>query len=379
MSEEQLIRRAQQGDNSAFEQLLLAHQKKVYNLCLRMAANPDDALDLSQEAFIKAWRALGQYQFEASFSTWLFRLTSNVCIDFLRQKKRRQETSLTENYDDSDEGAELSLPDCTPLPEQQAITNETKIELARAMGQLAPDHCEILQLRVVEDLPYEQIADILGVRVGTVKSRLARARLSLRKILNIRRIYYMPFGDYDSSNNSMDLLGMQANRDMYEDMGANSKNSDREFKKSKTKKKVDVKKIVIVVIIVAACIVAFFARKVYTRNYYTQEYTAGTKGIKGNVNVSKFTDISEDFAIGANSNGYAVFKNPSKAFKTFEKMYADDIQSMKDEFGLKDFNKKTYHDYMTYGWQSNVGTDEEKQNKKFISSFLDIYENSEWR
>ena len=106
-----------------------------------------------------------------------------MCIDFLRQKKRRQETSLTENYDDSDEGAELSLPDCTPLPEQQAITNETKIELARAMGQLAPDHREILQLRVVEDLPYEQIADILGVRVGTVKSRLARARLSLRKIL----------------------------------------------------------------------------------------------------------------------------------------------------------------------------------------------------
>ena len=118
MSEEQLIRRAQQGDNSAFEQLLLAHQKKVYNLCLRMAANPDDALDLSQEAFIKAWRALGQYQFEASFSTWLFRLTSNVCIDFLRRKKRRQETSLTENYDDRDEGAELSIPDVNPLPQR---------------------------------------------------------------------------------------------------------------------------------------------------------------------------------------------------------------------------------------------------------------------
>ena len=183
MLEEQLIRRAQQGDNGAFEELLLLHQKKVYNLCLRMSANPDDALDLSQEAFLRAWRSLGQYQFEASFSTWLFRLTSNVCIDFLRRKKRRQETSLTENYDDRDEGAELSIPDVNPLPEQQAITNETKIELARAMGQLAPDHREILQLRVVEDLPYEQIADILGVRVGTVKSRLARARLSLRKIL----------------------------------------------------------------------------------------------------------------------------------------------------------------------------------------------------
>lgn len=182
-SEEQLVRRAQQGDNGAFEELLLLHQKKIYNLCLRMSANQDDALDLSQEAFIKAWRSIGQYQFEASFSTWLFRLTSNVCIDFLRRKKRRQETSLTESYDDSDEGAELSLSDSQPLPEQQAITNETKRELAQAMAQLAPDHREILQLRVIEDLPYEQIADILGVRVGTVKSRLARARLSLRKIL----------------------------------------------------------------------------------------------------------------------------------------------------------------------------------------------------
>ena len=183
MSEEQLIRRAQQGDNGAFEELLLLHQKKVYNLCLRMSANPDDALDLSQEAFLRAWRSLGQYQFEASFSTWLCRLTSNICIDFLRRKKRRQETSLTESYDDSDEGAELSVPDAQPGPEQQAMTNETKIELARAMEQLSPEHREILQLRVIEDLQYEQIADILGVRVGTVKSRLARARLSFRKIL----------------------------------------------------------------------------------------------------------------------------------------------------------------------------------------------------
>ena len=183
MSEEQLIRRAQQGDNGAFEELLLLHQKKVYNLCLRMSANPDDALDLSQEAFLRAWRSLGQYQFEASISTWQFRLTSNICIDFLRRKKRRQETSLTESYDDSDEGAELSVPDAQPGPEQQAMTNETKIELARAMEQLSPEHREILQLRVIEDLQYEQIADILGVRVGTVKSRLARARLSFRKIL----------------------------------------------------------------------------------------------------------------------------------------------------------------------------------------------------
>lgn len=183
MPEEQLIRYAQQGDNDAFEQLLLLHQKKVYNLCLRMSANPDDALDLSQEAFIKAWRSIGQYQFEASFSTWLFRLTSNVCIDHLRRKKRRQETSLTESFEGSDEAEEFSLPDTAPLPEEQAIANETKLALAQAMERLGPEHREILQLRVVEDLPYEQIAEILDIRVGTVKSRLARARLSLRKIL----------------------------------------------------------------------------------------------------------------------------------------------------------------------------------------------------
>ena len=199
MSEEQLIRRAQQGDNGAFEELLLLHQKKVYNLCLRMSANPDDALDLSQEAFLKAWKSLGQYQFEASFSTWLFRLTSNVCIDFLRRKKRRQETSLTESYEGSDEGAELSIADPQPLPEQQAITNETRLELAQAMARLAPDHREILQLRVIENLPYEQIAEILDIRVGTVKSRLARARLSLRKILKT--------GNYFSAASSEQLEG----------------------------------------------------------------------------------------------------------------------------------------------------------------------------
>ena len=194
MSEEQLIRRAQQGDNSAFEQLLLAHQKKVYNLCLRMAANPDDALDLSQEAFIKAWRALGQYQFEASFSTWLFRLTSNVCIDFLRRKKRQQHVSLTFS-DDEDEGKELSVPDPEPLPEERVIFNEKQAAIRAAMNALPVDFREILQLRVVQELPYEQIAQIMDLPVGTVKSRLARARLQLKKRLDAGNFF-----ETDASN-----------------------------------------------------------------------------------------------------------------------------------------------------------------------------------
>lgn len=182
MQDELLIRRAQSGDEGAFEQLLLAHQKSVYNLCLRMAGNPDDALDLSQEAFIRAWRALGQYQFDAAFSTWLFRLTSNVCIDFLRKQKRQQHMSLTVT-DDDEPGEEFTVPDPAPGPEEQAVHNERRQAVARAMAALPGDYRAVMQLRAVEELSYEQIAEILDIKVGTVKSRLARARTQLRKIL----------------------------------------------------------------------------------------------------------------------------------------------------------------------------------------------------
>ena len=182
MQDELLIRRAQSGDEGAFEQLLLAHQKSVYNLCLRMAGNPDDALDLSQEAFIRAWRALGQYQFDAAFSTWLFRLTSNVCIDFLRRQKRQQHMSLTVT-DDDEPGEEFTVPDPAPGPEEQAVHNERRQAVARAMAALPEDYRAVMQLRAVEEFSYEQIAEILDIKVGTVKSRLARARTQLRKIL----------------------------------------------------------------------------------------------------------------------------------------------------------------------------------------------------
>lgn len=182
MQDELLIRRAQSGDEGAFEQLLLTHQKSVYNLCLRMAKNPDDALDLSQEAFLRAWRALDQYQFDAAFSTWLFRLTSNVCIDFLRKQKRQQHMSLTVT-DEDEPGEELAVPDPTPGPEEQTIQNDRRAAVARAMASLPEDWRVVMQLRVVEQLSYEQIAGILDIKVGTVKSRLARARTQLRKIL----------------------------------------------------------------------------------------------------------------------------------------------------------------------------------------------------
>ena len=182
MQDELLIRRAQRGDADAFEQLLLEHQKNVYNLCYRMAGNPDDAMDLSQETFLRAWRCLDQYQFASAFSTWLYRLCSNICIDFLRRRRRQQTVPLT--FEDADgEEQTYAVPDVQPLPEEQVELKLTRETLAAAMAQLLPEHRAVLQLRVVNELSSEQIADVLDIQIGTVKSRLSRARNQLKKIL----------------------------------------------------------------------------------------------------------------------------------------------------------------------------------------------------
>ena len=182
MQDELLIRRAQRGDADAFEQLLLEHQKNVYNLCYRMAGNPDDAMDLSQETFLRAGGWLDQDQFASAFSTWLYRLCSNICIDFLRRRRRQQTVPLT--FEDADgEEQTYAVPDAQPLPEEQVELKLTRETLAAAMAQLLPEHRAVLQLRVVNEMSYEQIADVLDIQIGTVKSRLSRARNQLKKIL----------------------------------------------------------------------------------------------------------------------------------------------------------------------------------------------------
>lgn len=194
MQEEALIRRVQRQDADAFEQLLLAHQKSVYNLCFRMLGNEQDALDLSQETFLRVWKSIGQYQFDAAFSTWLYRITTNLCIDFLRRKKRRQEQPLVLT-DDEGEQQELSVPDPQPLPEEQLLQKDRRQAVAQAMQTLPPDYRAILELRVVRQLSYEQIGDILSLPAGTVKSRLSRARMALKNLLKAGNFF-----DSDSSN-----------------------------------------------------------------------------------------------------------------------------------------------------------------------------------
>ncbi len=176
------IKRAAKGDPSAFEELLLRYQGQIYNLCLRMTANPEDAADITQEAFLKAWKNLEKFQFESTFSTWLYRIASNCCLDFLRSQKRHPTVSLTIENEDEEEQV-LDVPDSAPSPEEQTILQEEKEHLKLAMSLLDEEQRQILTLRVVNDLSYAEISEILDMKEGTVKSRLSRARDNLRKKL----------------------------------------------------------------------------------------------------------------------------------------------------------------------------------------------------
>ena len=178
------VKKAASGDADAFEQLVLKYQTPIYNLCFRMVGNAEDAADLTQESCLKAWNHLHSFHYEAAFSTWLYRLASNTCLDFLRSMKRHPQISLTVEDNDGEE-ATLDIPDLSPSPEEALLCAEEKALLAQAMQELEPEQRQILTLRVVNEMSYADIADVLRIREGTVKSRLSRARDALRKNLLI--------------------------------------------------------------------------------------------------------------------------------------------------------------------------------------------------
>ncbi len=179
--EKAIIERVLSGETDAFEALVLEYQTVVYNLALRMTANPADAEDCAQEAFVKAYRSLASFRGDASFSSWLYRLTTNTCLDLLRSRKRRGEVSLTDDSDETD--AELDIPDETDTPETAAVRKETRETVRGALAKLPPDFRGVLLLRELGGLSYEEIGQQMNLEAGTVKSRIFRARKKLAAIL----------------------------------------------------------------------------------------------------------------------------------------------------------------------------------------------------
>lgn len=186
MTEQELVAAAQGGDPDAFAQLVEANQAKVYNLAYRMTGNPEDAADLTQEAFLNAWRGLARFGGQSAFSTWLYRLTSNACIDFLRRQSRREALSMTVEAP-GEESRQAELPDARWSPERELERREARLALEAGLASLSPDHRQVLLLREVEGLSYSEIAQCLSLEEGTVKSRIARARLALRDFLKKSR------------------------------------------------------------------------------------------------------------------------------------------------------------------------------------------------
>ena len=170
------IERAQQGDIAAFEELMQEHERKIYNLCFGTMGSAEDAADMAQETLLKAWRALSRFDGRSSLGTWLYRIAVNTCLDELRKRKNRTAVSMQhlaekgwEPEDDSGDFVDRSIQ---------------REEVRRALGELPEDYRMVLVLRDIQGFAYDEIASILQCPVGTVRSRLNRARGNMAKKLS---------------------------------------------------------------------------------------------------------------------------------------------------------------------------------------------------
>lgn len=181
--EAQLIRRARDGDAPAFGMLVESYERRVFNLAYRMCGNREDAADLAQEALVRAFRAMRRFREQAQFSTWLYRIVVNVCLDYQRSRMRHPTVSLDEPVSGHDGDIPRQVVSEDPDPAVQYERAEIQAAVHRAIGRLAADHRAVVIMRDIQGMAYEEIADVLGVALGTVKSRLNRARMALKEEL----------------------------------------------------------------------------------------------------------------------------------------------------------------------------------------------------
>lgn len=177
-----LVKLAQKGDTSAFEELVGRHRDKIYARAFSMLRNEDDATDLSQEAWVKGWQRLHQFQGEASFATWMTRIVINLCLDQLRKLKRGRTDSI-EQMDEESGGVERHLPVVNLNPTERLERGELRQRIDRALNQLSHEHRTVLILHEFEELEYKVIAKKMGCSIGTVMSRLFYARRKMASLL----------------------------------------------------------------------------------------------------------------------------------------------------------------------------------------------------
>lgn len=186
-NEQLLIERSKNGDVSAFEMLIEAYQKKVFNLAYRIIGNYDDANDIAQEAFIRIFRSISGFRGQSSFSTWIYRITTNVCLDEIRKRKNKSVQYLDEDIQTDDGEMQRQIISDDPLPEEIAERKELRAVINDSLGELKEEYRIIITLRDIQGMSYEEIAKVLDCPTGTVKSRINRARQALKNVLLTKR------------------------------------------------------------------------------------------------------------------------------------------------------------------------------------------------
>ncbi len=179
----QLVDRARKGDMQAFEELITRYRGRVYGMTLNMTGSDADARDLSQEVFIKAWRALPGFEARAQFFTWIYRITQNVVIDWSRKRRIRPGTEFNDELAAAPEAAAVTVPHGEVSPDRALENRELGKRIREALAQLTPEHRAVVLLKEVDGLSYQEIADTVGCAIGTVMSRLFNARKKLQELL----------------------------------------------------------------------------------------------------------------------------------------------------------------------------------------------------
>lgn len=182
VSDEELVRRVQQGNVEAFEELVRRYERKVYNITYRLLGNEQDANEALQDTFLRAYRFMPKFKFKSTFYTWLYRIATNVSLTRLRRRKNVEVVSLDAPLPDTDE-LKFDLPDTGQTPEEAFTQKRLRERLDRAVQELPEDYRKVVVLRDLQGLSNEEVSRILKLSVPAVKSRLHRARLALREKL----------------------------------------------------------------------------------------------------------------------------------------------------------------------------------------------------